>query len=501
MTLLELVRLVRHNFLTIALCTILGGLIGAAYAYTRPQEFQSTSFGVVVGGSADSLGGASSGSALAQQRASAYASLMDTTAVWGRIVNDPEVQAAPGARSGAVEANVVGGTSMIRLIATSGTAEHSIILANAAMRALADEALRLESVNRSDTGEPVDPDSVVVRIVPYQQATGAGQLDTSSWPIALGGGLLAGLILGVAIAFVRKQLDVRVRTITDVEEMTGHSVLGTIPDTKELGQQRSAADPVKASQMGQAGEALRQLRTNLRYVNVDSPPRSVAVTSSNPGEGKSTVASNLARLMAGSGQRVILIDADLRKPVQHQVFQVDNAVGLTQVLAGSVTLGDAVTQTADPNLALLTSGRIPPNPSEILGSRRMRGLVEKLSEDYFVIIDVPPMLAVTDPGLVAAASDGAIVVTRVGKTYKEQLRLTAKLLRQVDADILGTVLHRAPRKAMGEVVYGVGYGASYDTYYGNYYSQENKAPDRPAVEVPVVQPTTEGDSARRLADH
>lgn len=502
MTLLDLIRLTRHNLWIIMVCALLGAGIGAAYSFTRPLQFQATALGVVVAGAADSLGGASTGSALATNRAAAYVTLMDTTAVWERIRQDPDVQANPGSGSGTVSATQVPSTTLIRLTARSTTPENSVILANAAVRALADEAARLESVNVNEAGQPVDPSQLVIRIQPYQQATGAGQLNTSEWLRHIGLGLIAGLLVGYAIAFTRKQLDVRVRTIADVEELTGQGVLAIIPETRELGSQRTSTDTGKPGGMGAAAEALRQLRTNLRYVNVDDPPRVVAVTSANPGEGKSTVSANLAQLMASAGQRTVLIDADLRKPVQHTTFSLDNTVGLTQVLAGVAVIDDALQPTSEPNLRVLTAGRIPPNPSEILGSQRMKKLITRLSRGHFVIIDVPPLLAVTDPGLVAAACDGTILVTRVGKTYKEQLRLAAKLLQQVGATVLGSVLHRAPRKAIGDVVYGIGYGGKYGTYYGDHYGVQE-------VAVPVQEPdepgqgaeTSGADEPRRFADH
>lgn len=486
MTLLDFVRLTRHNIGVILLCALIGATIGAAYSFTRPLQFQSTAIGVVVAGSGDSLGGVSAGSSLAEKRAGSYVALMDTTTVWDRIRQDPEVQANPDAGKGAISATVVPNSPMIRVTARSSTAANSVILANAAMRSLAAEAAQLESVNVNEQGQEVDPSQLIIKVVPYQQATGAGQLNASDWIRNILIGLVAGLAIGFGIAFVRKQLDVRVRTVADVEELTGHGVLAIIPDTRELGAQRNAKDGERSADMGIAAEALRQLRTNLRYVNVDDPPKTVAITSSNPGEGKSTVAANLARLMASAGQPTILVDADLRKPVQHANFGLDDAVGLTQVLAGVASIADALQPTSQPNLRVLTAGRIPPNPSEILGSQRMRNLIQRLARNHFVIVDVPPMLAVTDPGLVAASCDGALLVSRVGKTYKEQLRLSTKLLEQVGANLLGAVLHRAPRKAMGEVVYGAGYGGSYGSYYGDHYRRE-EAP----VEVPHEEPEVE----------
>lgn len=310
------------------------------------------------------------------------------------------------------------------------------------------------------------------------------------WPRILLFGAAAGLVLGVLVAWVRTKLDVKVRTMKDVEEETGHSVLGVIPDSKALARHRDG-EPISISSLGLAGEALRQLRTNLRYVDVDHPPKAIVITSAHPGEGKSTVSSLLAVLIARSGQKVVLIDADLRKPVQHKNFRSDAAVGLSQVLIGDVTLEDSLQATSEPNLRNLTSGKVPANPSEMVGSRRMRELIATLSRSAFVIIDAPPMLAVTDAGLLAAATDGAVIVTRVGKTQREELNRAAKLVTQVGGRILGTVLHRAPRKSMGDVVYGAGFGSKYHTVYSEHYYLEASPEDA----APVV---AQGSAARAV---
>ncbi|MHA6523082.1 CpsD/CapB family tyrosine-protein kinase [Tessaracoccus sp. G1721] len=276
---------------------------------------------------------------------------------------------------------------------------------------------------------------------------------------------MAGLVLGAALAFIRHHFDVRVRTQHDVEEHTGHAVLGVVPETNDLKKQRAAGS---IGTMGHAGESLRQLRTNLRFINVDHPPKAVVITSASPGEGKSTIATNLAQVIAKSGRDVVLVDCDLRKPVQAKAFGVDTAVGLTQVLAGDISLREAVVATQVPRLWLLPAGSIPPNPSELLGSRRMQEVIEQLTREAFVLLDAPPMLLVTDAGLLSEASDGALLVGAVGQTTKAELALCAKQLGQVGAALLGTVLNKAPRKGLGDVLYGYGAGGYGNRRYGAY---------------------------------
>lgn len=209
-------------------------------------------------------------------------------------------------------------------------------------------------------------------------------------------------------------------------------------------------------------------------MSVDDPVKSIVVTSSLPGEGKSTVTAHLASMLADSGETTVLIDADLRRPTQATRFGVEQQVGLTQLLAGSVKINDALVKTGQPKLFLLPAGRIPPNPSELVGSRRMQQLISTLSQTMKVVIDAPPLLPVSDAGLLTTAADGALVVVQAGKTRTEQLGHAAKKLEQVNGKLLGVVLNMVKRKDLGSTIYGYGYSSSSDaTYY--YTSKPERA--------------------------
>ena len=190
---------------------------------------------------------------------------------------------------------------------------------------------------------------------------------------------------------------------------------------------------------------------------MDNPPRSIVITSANPSEGKSTVSATLARVLGEAGQKTILIDADLRRPTLSTVFERDGSVGLSQILSGQVSVEDALQDTDQVNVQLIPAGRIPPNPSELLGSQRMKALIEELAQDHLVLMDAPPLLPVTDAGLLSGISDGTILVFAVGKTHKEQVAFCAKILEQVGGNLLGAVLNLAPKRGIGSVAYGNGY--------------------------------------------
>lgn len=194
-------------------------------------------------------------------------------------------------------------------------------------------------------------------------------------------------------------------------------------------------------------EAYRTLRTNIQFSSVDNEVQTIMITSSGPGEGKSTTSSNLAAVMAESGAETIIIDCDQRKPTLHKKFLVSNKKGLSDVLAGKAEFKDAVVSTGIDNLDLLTSGTKPPNPSGLLASRRMKTFIEELKEKYrYIIVDTPPVIAVTDAQIVSTYVDGCILVVASSQADRDAALKAKKLLEKVNANILGTVLNKVEAK-------------------------------------------------------
>ncbi|MEH7134978.1 CpsD/CapB family tyrosine-protein kinase [Priestia megaterium] len=204
-------------------------------------------------------------------------------------------------------------------------------------------------------------------------------------------------------------------------------------------------------------EQYRTIRTNIQFSGADQEIKSIVLTSTGPGEGKSTTASNLATVYAQQGLRVLLIDADLRKPTAHYTFRLENHVGLTNVLTKQSTLGQAVQGTEVPELFLLTSGPIPPNPAELLASNNMTELLKEMNEQFdMAIFDTPPVLAVADAQILANQVEGSILVVSSGKTDKEAAIKAKELLLKANAKVLGAVLNN---RKMEE-------GSDYYYYYG-----------------------------------
>ncbi|NOU88994.1 polysaccharide biosynthesis tyrosine autokinase [Paenibacillus sp. LMG 31460] len=206
-------------------------------------------------------------------------------------------------------------------------------------------------------------------------------------------------------------------------------------------------------------EAYRTLRTNIQFSSIDEELKVIMVTSAGPGEGKSTTLVNLAVAYAQADKKVLVIDADLRKPTMHHTLQVSNRWGLTNLLTNQLTIQEVLQETSIPNLSIISSGPIPPNPSEILASKRMVSILDELKLQFdIILIDAPPAIAVTDSQIIATRSDGVILVVDSDKV-KRDIALKAKQnLDNVRARILGVVLNNVDRK-------------NKDAYYYYYYGE------------------------------
>jgi non-specific protein-tyrosine kinase len=268
-----------------------------------------------------------------------------------------------------------------------------------------------------------------------------------------------GLALAVGIAFLIEYLDDTLKTPTDIQSVLSLPTLGSIA---RINPAKSLADTliVAAHPKSHIAEAYRVLRTNIEFSSVDKPARTLMITSSSPTEGKSTTVANLGIAMAEAGKRVILVDSDLRRPVQHKLFEVNNAVGLTTLLmAHAPEVDEFLTPTAVNNLRLLTCGPIPPNPAELLGSQRMAAVIQRLQEHADVVLfDSPPALAVTDAAVLGAQVDGVLLIVDAGVTRRGEAERAKETLEQVGVHLLGVVINRLK---VGRHGYG---------YYYYYYS-------------------------------
>jgi capsular exopolysaccharide synthesis family protein len=286
-------------------------------------------------------------------------------------------------------------------------------------------------------------------------------------------GLLLGLGLGIALAFTMDYMDDSISTLQDLE-FIGLPLIAAIPIIKpeqsgSLFSRVVKFDDPEVNAINErlvthlrprspVSEAYRTLRTNILFTAPENPKHIILVTSSGPQEGKSTSVANLAITFSQMGSKTLLIDADLRRPMLHKLFQVEQQPGLTNVLMGQKSLDESITAVADvPDLFLLTCGFNPPNPAELLGSERMNTLLQQLRDQYAVIlIDTPPVNAVTDPSVLARFVDGAVLVIRSAETPRGSALVAAEQLRRIEAPVLGIILNNVSRTS----------------YYGSYYHHE-----------------------------
>lgn len=458
MRLEDIVHLVRQRWLGILVILSLALVVTAVWTETRQREYTATASGIFTTTDSESIAETYSGSILAQSMARSYQTLFTSRTVAEEVIEKLNLTETPEQLTNQVTATLAPGTVTIKVQARAATPQLARDIANAVVAAAAEQV-------RAFQGKVAE--SGVIKVVPVEPA---GLPRSPSFPTrtrAYGAGLLAGLLLAAGWALLRQRTDTKLRTLSDIEAAGGSSALGVIPASKPLGEEhRELGGGGRASRP--ASEAFRQMRTNLRFVDVDRPPRAIVVTSSVSGEGKSTVAANLARVIARGGDPVILIDGDLRRPSLHTIFDVDKSLGLTQVLAGTLDVADALQPGDEDGLRLITAGRIPHNPSELLGSRRLRDLLLDLARDHYVIIDSPPLLPVTDAALMAASADGALMVCRASRTRRAQLTQSLRNLQVVDAQVLGLVVNGV-NQGRRAVRNGYGYyaGASVESEYVN----------------------------------
>lgn len=281
--------------------------------------------------------------------------------------------------------------------------------------------------------------------------------------IALAG--VIGALLAIGAILLLEYLDDTVKSGEEMAELTGVPFLGIVPRIR-AGRQMSDALVALHEPRSNFSECMRVLRTNLQFSGLDHPMRTILVTSPQPTEGKSTTVANLAVVMAQAGRRVLVVDADLRRPVLHRLFEAPNTTGLTSMLMGNGwNVGDGFSPTALDTLTFLPSGPLPPNPAEVLGSQKMEALISRLLEQADVVIfDCPPLLTVTDSTVLATKVDGVVLVTDYGHTRRDAVRKAVDTLRQVGAHLLGTVLNRVDTRADGYYYYYY--------YYSHYYTDE-----------------------------
>lgn len=450
MDLQNFLKILRLRWLTVCATIVLAVIVAAIITVTTTPLYKSSTRLFVATYAGSSLSDTYQGNLLSQERISSYTILLTGEALARRTIDALQLDMSPQELRKEITARSKAGTVLIAV----DVLDPSPIRARDIANTLSDQFVKM--VRELET--PADGSLPDTRVVVEQPAMAASVPAVPNLVRNLALGSVAGILLGVAFALARNIIDNTVKKREDLESITGAAAIGEIPVDKA---RRSAPAIAFGNENSRIAESFRKLRTNLSFLAVDNPPRVIVVTSSIPNDGKSITAINIALALVELENNVLLIDGDMRRPVAHKYLNLDGAVGLSTVLSGAVSLSDALQETRFSGLTVLAAGATPPNPSELLASHAAKNLLEELRSKFdYVIVDSCPLLAVTDAALLAANSDGALLLGRYGQTKRDQLRNATDALRSVGATLLGTVLTMTPPRDRSE------YGSSYH-YYGS----------------------------------
>jgi capsular exopolysaccharide synthesis family protein len=466
----DYLRILRRGWPVVLACVVLGIAAGTGISLATTKVYQANVQVFVAVSSSSSPTDLANGNNFAQNRVQSYTSIANDPDVTRAVVQQLKLTITPQQLADKITADAPLNKVLINLHVTDTDPHVAARIANAVANVFG----RVVEATEQTTSDGKS----VVKLTVIHPATVPGSPIKPNKKLNLGLGLIVGLLVGVGIVVLRDVLDSTVKGPEHFEKI-GMPVLGMVPLDK-----RTMRSPIafRGDPHSVRSEAYRQLRTNLQFVNVDNAPRVIAVTSAIPGEGKTTTAMNLAAALAEAGNRVCLIEADLRRPTIAKSLGLVADVGFTTVLIGQSSVTDAL-QNAGRNLAVLTSGPVPPNPSELLISEHARAVIKSVMElvDY-TIIDTAPLLPVTDGAEVAAMADATVVVHRVGRTTRDQADRSVLALEKVGERPVGVVLNMVSRSGGGE-------GHAYQYYYSYRpnrpgHDQRGKADDRRLERLP-----------------
>jgi capsular exopolysaccharide synthesis family protein len=457
-------RAVRNHWIGVVVIVVVTCVAAAIFTATRTPVYAANATGFVGTGASTDPNLGSITDQLAKSRATSYVDVAQSRATAQAVIDQLGLDTTPAALVSHISVVQPTDTVLLKITASSDSPEKAQRLADAWVAALAVQVQGIESPD----GAPQDG---TPRIIPLESAALPGSPVSPRPMLNLAVALALGCLLGLGYALLRTTLDRRLRSPDDVQKRFAVPVVASIPAAPVLrtevgGRAALAVQGGVDEAVAAAAEAFRKLRTNLMFMDVDNPPRSLVISSPRPGDGKSTVAANVAAALESTGQSVVLIDADLRRPTVSTSFQVDGAIGLTNVLSGQVSVEDALqTPAGFTSLQVLVAGAVPPNPSELLGSRSMRALIETLARDHVVILDAPPLLPVTDAALLSTSTDGVMLVISSGRTVDAELESCLGSITAVNGRVLGVVMNRVATRHNPAGSYG---------YYG--YRQESRSP-------------------------
>lgn len=462
MELRDYLRILHKYWILITAMTLLGVISGAGISILMTPKYEaSTQLYVSVRGEGQGIVDLAQGSSVARQSVSTYAAIATTESVLGPVIEELNLDVSSGALALQIQASAPANQSLVNLTVTGDDAERTRQIANAVGKSLKD-VVEKDLEASTDKGDPS-----LVSLSTVQPATLPTSTISPRVPLNILLGTMVGLALGLGLAVLRFVLDTRIHSLHDVEQVTNAPMLGGITYDSEASKRPLI---VHSDPRSPRAESFRTLRTNLQFLAVSDSAQQHAhtfvISSAGAGEGKSTTSANLSLALAETGSRVLLIDADLRMPAIAKYMGLEGGVGLTDILIGRVEVADVLQRWGRNEMYVLPSGKIPPNPSELLGSQAMGELLEVVGEYFdYVIIDSPPILLVTDAAVVGKRTNGVLLVAASASTRKQSLAGAVNSLIAAGGRLRGIVMTMLPTKGPDSYAYGA-YGA-YGAYTGD----------------------------------
>ncbi|GAA2912725.1 capsular exopolysaccharide synthesis family protein [Microbacterium keratanolyticum] len=447
MELRDYVRVLHRNWVLLLVFLAVGAGVGAAIGLTTPAKYESaTKIYVSVRTDSAATGDLVQATTFARQVVTSYVEVATTGLVLDPVIEALDLRTSAAALAKQVTVSSAPNTVIISIRVADGSPEQASKIADAVAGSL------ITAVETTLEPPAVEGGQSAVQLRVVQSAPIPPRPASPNIPLLIALGAFLGLAAGVGAAMLRTMMDTRIHSLNDIEQITDAPVLGGISFDPGA---RERPLIVHADPRSPRAESFRTLRTNLQFVGVNGEPRAFVVTSSGPGEGKSTTTANLAIALAQLGARVALVDGDLRLPRVASYMDVDGTIGLTDVLVGRVELADALQKWGTGKLFVLPAGTLPPNPSELLGSAAMDHVLNSLTKHFdYVLFDAPPLLLVTDAALVAKKTQGAIMVAASGRTKKQQLEAAVRTLETAGGPLVGVVVTMLPEKGPDSSGYG-----------------------------------------------
>lgn len=426
-------KAIRQSWWILLLLVVLGAAGGAFVTLQATPAYVST-VTFFVSTPTETTGSPIQAQQYAQRRINSYVQLLDSEDFARSVITSSGVPLSVGAVQSAISARTDLNTVLLTVNSTASDPAVSLSLATAVSTELG------KLVSSLDSRDTVDTSPIVLNVVsgPTLNPTPVSPRPT----LNIGLGVLVGLALGLGLAIFRQVRDTSIRSLKELRAISGLPGLGVIP----LDHAAAKAPVLVGDQLrSERAEAFRQIRTSIQFADLDTQPQVVLVTSAVTSESKSSTAANLAIVYAETGRRVLLIEADMRKPRISDYLGLERAVGLSNVLANQAVVADVVQPWGREGLSVLPSGSTPPNPSELLGSQHIVDLIAELRTSYdIIIVDTPPLLPVTDAAVAATWADGVVMVVRHGAASRAKITTALQSLASVDATMLGCVLTMAP---------------------------------------------------------